>query len=118
MYIELRKQYSHRFSNQTDQVDLKHAAAASVASSNICDSLDSYIGDHLESFGFLNKMVATNNRYCALKSLIPGEVIDIQMQILSLTQRKNNYVLFLLFFSPSQCIKFTFAITGFFLKLL
>lgn len=71
MYIELRKQYSHRFSNQTDQVDLKHAAAASVASSNICDSLDSYIGDHLESFGFLNKMVATNNRYCALKSLIP-----------------------------------------------
>lgn len=98
MYIELRKQYSHRFSNQTDQVDLKHAAAASVASSNICDSLDSYIGDHLESFGFLNKMVATNNRYCALKSLIPGEVIDIQMQILSLTQRKNNYVLFLLFF--------------------
>ncbi|KAI5711360.1 hypothetical protein M8J75_016393 [Diaphorina citri] len=69
LHVDIKKQYSHR-SLQNGYLNLVQAANA-VTSDLTNMTLDNYIADQLESFGFLEKMTATNRQYCAMKSLTP-----------------------------------------------
>jgi hypothetical protein len=71
LHVDIKKQYSHR-SLQNGYLNLVQAANA-VTSDLTNMTLDNYIADQLESFGFLEKMTATNRQYCAMKSLTPGK---------------------------------------------
>uniref|UniRef100_A0A8D9ADV0 Uncharacterized protein n=1 Tax=Cacopsylla melanoneura TaxID=428564 RepID=A0A8D9ADV0_9HEMI len=66
--VEIRKQFSHRYENLQDSLNLLNESASSLAEM----TTEKYIADQLESFGLIDKMVATNNQYCAMKELTPA----------------------------------------------
>ncbi|KAL1462619.1 hypothetical protein WDU94_014441 [Cyamophila willieti] len=66
--VEIRKQFSHRYEDLQDSLNLMNEATSSMSEM----TTEKYIADQLESFGFLDKMAATNKQYCAMKELTPA----------------------------------------------